>query len=351
MERHLLEQSPSPSPPPPRRGPGSPDTPPSGAGKTGSDARAAASDPADASYEFAPKTPEEGAPHKPPVVAPSPDMLVERTCPHCGFRIVGKPPRGRCPDCNAPLELGIADLLQFSSAAWVRWIAWGPLMLVAAIALHVGAVIYCLTHPMPAALGQLLHAGGAVIACAGIWCVTSGPPGGGGVPHRRPLMALLARWLSVVVAISWVLVWAFATMGRMPAMNAFMVIAIALMIAESIPLAGFLNGLAARIPNDSLVHQFLNLVWIAPVLLGLGLIHQVGQSYRLYDLTIFFTSIFFCTFPLAGVVAGLVAWATVALMKLTLELRHAAVTIEAIGVRRAAREAKAAAIREATKKK
>src|SRR5438045_3257435 len=64
-----------------------------------------------------------------------PDEAPTRICPHCGFRMFGKL-KARCPECAAPTDTVATDLLQFASTGWVNGLAFGILLLPAAIILH-----------------------------------------------------------------------------------------------------------------------------------------------------------------------------------------------------------------------
>ena len=92
------------------------------------------SDSPDSSYDLAPVFPPAG--DRPPPKAESiptgipqaiptgipqaTAALVERNCPHCGFRVVGRPRGNRCPECSAALDDAAVDLIQFSPPRWTR---------------------------------------------------------------------------------------------------------------------------------------------------------------------------------------------------------------------------------------
>src|SRR6185437_1307683 len=100
------------------------------------------------SYDLAPVTPP-AKPERPPA-RPAPasaaaslpvpaarlqaaEIQIEHNCPHCGFRIVGKPRNNRCPDCNAALDELTTGLLQFAPTGWTRKISTGALIVAAGI--------------------------------------------------------------------------------------------------------------------------------------------------------------------------------------------------------------------------
>src|SRR5579862_3162432 len=97
--------------------------------------------PADSTYDFAPGP--EKQPEVPARAGPFPPIPsgAERICPHCGFRVVGKPRGNRCPECSAPLDLAAADLLQFAPAGWIREISWGPVLIALAMFVHIGGLL------------------------------------------------------------------------------------------------------------------------------------------------------------------------------------------------------------------
>src|ERR1035437_5050998 len=104
-------------------------------------------------YDFAP---EEGVPA--PREAPAPveqQALPERVCPHCGFRIVGKALRGRCPECSAALDEP-NDRLQFSDPHWLATVSNGTLLLALAIAGQAAGIVLGWMDKLP--LGALVHA-------------------------------------------------------------------------------------------------------------------------------------------------------------------------------------------------
>ncbi len=57
----------------------------------------------------------------------------ERICPSCGFHVVGRTKRNRCPECSGDLS-ATAGLLQFSDAGWLRTLANGMFLTLAGVA-------------------------------------------------------------------------------------------------------------------------------------------------------------------------------------------------------------------------
>ena len=122
--------------------------------------------------------------------------------------------------------------------------------------------------------------------------------------------------------------------------------ALAAMAGEAVALGLFASRLAQRIPHDGLTNQFRNFALFLPFLFGflmLGAFYDLAQ----------YTGIFFCSLPLIGALAGLLLWVSATLLRLFLELRHAATAADII-VRKhfqaAEAAARAAAARSATRK-
>jgi uncharacterized membrane protein len=295
----------------------------------------------DSSYEFAPREEPPREAHQAPQL-PIPDALPEKSCPHCGFRIVGRINRPRCPECSAPLDPAAADLLQFSNVGWTRSISWGPALVSAAVLLHVGGAVLAWiastdTHDR---LARVLNLAASLVALAGIWIVTRGE--GGGAPQRRGALAMVARVAALGVCGLMVGV-VMATFAKQAGFErAMMVGTLATMAVGTLCLCFFLSALAARIPNDSLAGQFQNLAWVLPGVLVVLIIA------RFVDVNLFLEYLFFCGFPMVGGLVGLVGWGAITLLRLTLDLRNAATAAEDIVAHRVKRAQQAEAIRLAT---
>lgn len=286
------------------------------------------SQPSDSPYDFAPPKPapaaegaSAGAP-KPAAPAVPRQPLPERSCPQCGARFIGKPRHNRCPDCRAPLDESVADLLQFSYPGRIRRLSWGALALALAVPAHVGGVL--VTHvakePVP---GAGLQALGAILTLGGIWILTTREEG---MPQRRAALGVMARVLAVAVA--GLLAVATYLISRNSGATTYAIVpAISGMAAEAVAFGLFASSLAARIPHDGLINQLRNFALLLPPFLAAVLVSLF------VDLSPYYAA-FFCTFPLIGGMLGLMAWVAVTLLRLMLELRHVAQAADAIVLKR-----------------
>ena len=284
-------------------------------------------EPQDSSYELAPQAPAP-APTRRVEPAPVVDRVTERKCPLCGFVIVGKTTRNRCPECAAPLDTAAASLLQFSAPGWVRSLSYGSLLLALAVLGQIAAVIATWARQQP--LGGYLHAGAPAAALLGAWLATRCEP-------DTRTEALPARWLvrlfSLAVAAAW-MVLAFVhlpTEARRP----IMYLALLLTSGQAISLGVYLNALAIRVPSDALAWQAFNLSWI----IGIECVFIVALHFvRVADVE--HLQYFFCAFPMiAGMVAVLV-WAAAILVMFGVQFQAVATAGEDIAYRRTHRPVK-----------
>jgi hypothetical protein len=303
---------------------------------------------ADSTYDFAPQEPQKPEPEKPapeekaerqeePSRLPPlpPDALKEWTCPHCGIKRLGKPAKGRCPECSGQMEVGAAaDLLQFARAGWIRNLSNGAFFAALGLLAHVVAAI--LGPWRQVAWVVYLQIGAAAALALGLFLLTA--PERGGQPQRRPSAGQAARWLAVGAMLLWVaLWWIFQRQGGATSGAVRLMLVLLCVVQAGVALAGgfFLSGLSGRIPHDSLMNQFLNIAWLVPAVLAFVVIDAfVGLQAQ-------FGFLFYCVFPTMGVMAALILWPAAALLQLGLELRNAAVAADAIVAKREARAAAA----------
>jgi hypothetical protein len=168
-------------------------------------------------------------------------------------------------------------------------------------------------------LGVTLHLLAAALTFLGIWILTLSPEPS---PPQRPFSAAAARWLSLSAIILWI--GATVAAAKNPAADVWLMLpALILMTAESAALGLFASSLASRIPHDGLTNQLRNFAFFLPPFFAVIII---GLFFNLAD----YYAIFFCSLPLIGALLGLMAWATLTLLRLFLELRHVATAAEAI---------------------
>ena len=313
--------------------------------------------PSDSPYELAPKSESpppapapapELTPRGAPVPPPAAPSLAERTCPHCGFRIVGKPPRGRCPECAAALDEVATDLLQFADRRWVLGLSNGALLLAAATLLQVVASVMIWRAGAGGGgdstvweAGDLLHGVAGILAAAAVWLLTITEPG---TAVSRTPMAPLARLAALLVGALWAAA-IFLPHPAPPAPNGtqpqplsghaqpltvIIILATALM---AVLVALHLRRLARRIPSDGLVAQLLNVAaLIVAMCLLLGVLHILGLA---DPENLRFTFMF--VFPMTTVMSLILVWALWTLLRAALEFRHCAAAGQTILARQALR--------------
>jgi hypothetical protein len=278
----------------------------------------------DSTYEFKPKEEPAEAPRAVPTLVP-PEELIERCCPHCGFKVVGRPRRGRCPECNgAILDTSLADMLQFSGAPWVRTRAVAAFLLALAVPLHIaGAVGMWMEHTF---VGEAAHAAAAVLIALGAWIVTARD--NEGTRRRYVSMGLTARVATLAAAGFWITAWALVVAGHAASLRGIMVAALLIMAIEAVGLCVYLYGLTGRIPSDGLATQFYFMAWVIPVVCAILIAAQYANVPALMQL------LFFSMIPLTGCLIGILGWVTSSLVRLGLELRSVAATADAIAIKR-----------------
>ncbi len=286
----------------------------------------------DSSYDLAPATPPSARPAPRPDVAPAgipvapAQPIQERPCPHCGFRIVGKPRNNRCPDCSAPLDQTATDLLQFSTPAWTRAVSWGAIVVVVAIMAHVaGSVVQFRGFQSEGA--KALHAGAAALVFVGV-CMTTVREKLQGA--KRSPLAILSRLLALAAIGFWGLAIAKTSMQNFAHCAALVVD-----MVLGFTFCYFAAGLSMRVPNDGLVQHFRILPY-ALVLVFAGLLFSaVVPSDDMWYLR----EMFFCSIPLVAAMAGILLWLAITLLRFAIELRRTAAAAEEIVERRIRRSA------------
>ncbi len=262
-----------------------------------------------------------------PLEPPKPP--VETTCRFCGFIMKG-PPKPRCPECAAPMDKSVADLIKFADSAWVRGLSTGLLLITVAIALHAGGA--GLRYGSIPAAGAA-HVLAAAIFAAGTFMLTRARPD----QPESNVGAKMARAGSIGVLILWLPVMAltFKPIGTYIVLRKTLLISTLLVQALCAVIIGYHAArLASNIPDDSLPAQSINSGWLVLVLCVFFTLVQV------LDLSLAgYMTLFFCSFPLiAGLIVAAV-WVIITAIRMALELKTSAVEGEAIQVRRAQRAA------------
>ncbi|HVS73772.1 MAG TPA: hypothetical protein VHQ47_21295 [Phycisphaerae bacterium] len=282
----------------------------------------------DHSYELAPQAPAAAgtrAEAKQPTVA---EPVVERKCPHCGFRIVGKTTRNRCPDCAAPLDLTAANLLQFSATGWVRTVACGSLLLAAAVFGEIAAIVTSWAQ-QPA--GPRLHSLAPAAALIAAWLVT--------LREREGKEQLPWRWwvrvFSVLVAGAWAVL-AFANVPEW-GMHPMLYVTLLLSAGQAVFLGLYYNAVAIRVPSDTLAWQSFNLSWVIALecvfIIVLHFVRVADVEHLQY---------FFCAFPMIAGMGAVLIWAAALLVMFGVQLWAVARAGDDIAIRKAQRAMKQA---------
>jgi hypothetical protein len=292
----------------------------------------------DSAYDFAPREEPKADPAPPlptrtparenkPAVRPE-RVAPEMVCPHCGLEIFKKPRSGRCPECAAPLDVAGTGLLQFADGEWLGQLSNGILLFALALLLDIGGIAFTLAG-FPHS-GDLVHLIAAATAAYGLFRATT--PESGIAAEHSPTAAA-ARITAFTLLGLWVLLSLVAFTHSTGAMK-FLTTLVLLTYAVEAPLfALHLQKLAARVPNDSLAAQSLNLAWLMPgVCLALLFAALVRPEGSLKD-----DPLLMLVFPLLGVLLLMILWALSVLVRLGLELRNAIAAGESIAQRKAQR--------------
>ncbi|MCL2641064.1 MAG: hypothetical protein FWD53_09495 [Phycisphaerales bacterium] len=275
-------------------------------------------------YDFAPQ--ESEAPREKPVEkkAERGPALQERLCPHCGFRIVGKAPKGRCPDCSGMVDETTTGQLQFANGRWLANLSHGALLLAVAVVAHAAAVVMGWRD---AGLGAKVLTCAAWGGAMGVWLLTWSEPKRG---TKRPVR-FAARLATLFVALLWTAVLIKERGGPVEGRNVLVIAALLATIGEAVFVSLYLRTLAVRIPNESLGRQFVNLAFfVAGISLILAAAQWIGQT----NVLSMEKTWLFCGFSIVGMVGLVMLWTVVTLLRLAGELRNCLVTGQNIEARK-----------------
>ncbi|MCL2646205.1 MAG: hypothetical protein FWD61_04260 [Phycisphaerales bacterium] len=254
-------------------------------------------------------------------------LLEERLCPHCGFKIVGKALRGRCPECAAMLDETATTPLQFSDGKWLTTMSNGTLLLAVAVMAQGAAVALGWQNAgLEAKTLTLATWMGAV----GVWLLTwPETEGGGGQAAKLPLRSG-SRWAAVTVALLWTVAMIHESSIEGGGRDGVAILALLATAAEGVLVALHLRMLAMRIPNESLGTQFLNLAFFVPgISLVLAVVQLTGQT-NVWALKEWV----FCGFSIEGLMGIVMLWAAATLLWMAMELRNCVVAGQNIETRK-----------------
>ena len=283
----------------------------------------------DSSYEFAPNEISKPRDAETQKQSAHTEQLQERNCPHCGFRIYGKPRQGRCPECAAPLDLTATDLLQFSSTGWVRGLTLGMFWLALGVGGQAAAVFFA--WGLSPKIGDGIHLAAACATIIGTWIITQPEPG---IGTAKTSFATSSRGLSLVVATLWGVNLAAMIMHKPYFEHCFMYLTLLAMAAQAMYLGAHLRIVATRIPSDSLATQSFNMGWLFAIMCVFFIILQYFGIAN-----VGYLQFFFCSFPMVGGLIAIILWAMVTLIRMGFEIWQCAVTASVIAEKKAARAA------------
>lgn len=236
-------------------------------------------------------------------LAPHPDQLAldaegrlgrDLACAGCGYNLRGALSTAGCPECGTAVALSLrGDLLRYSDPAWVRGLARGVALLLAAIGAAVAGgglgpvsagVAGAAGGQVAGALVQMIFGLAAVgLGGAGAWLVTERDPGQRGVDEGltwRPIarwgvlagfaLQLVAGGAIYFLPVLGDAVFAIGTLGGMGG-GLLLLIGFATLLAH-------LRKLALRIPSRGLALQTRIVIWGHLALLSLLALALVGVA-------------------------------------------------------------------------
>lgn len=260
------------------------------------------------------------------VTTVAPEVVEERLCPHCGFRIVGRVKRARCPDCAAALDEVAVDLLQFSPAGWVRTMGGGAFLMAIGLVGFVIAVVFSWSGREP--YDKWAYMAAPCVVLAAVWLLTRADPEDKGASPTR----IASRVMSLVAGASWIVPIALNVHGK--ATLPWLYLSLVLSAGQALCVGLHMRTLAVRVPSDSLAAQALNLAGlVAFVCLFLIGLQATGAAERV-NLRLGF----FCAFPMIGGLLAVLGWAIVFCLMLGLQLFAAAAAGRDIAYRKAQRQ-------------
>lgn len=193
-------------------------------------------------------------------------LAADCMCRHCGYNLRGLHESGRCPECGTPVGASIrGDLLQFADPQWVEKVARGLtiIMWMILVGYVFGLLISFLGLVSPAAFA-ILGLATASLSYYGAWLMTTPDPSGVGEFGQWN-----ARKIIRVTLIVGMLGQFCTSMAQSfpVALGLFGVFVAGAIVLALVGIAGefakfcYYEGLARRIPDESLADRALFLRW------------------------------------------------------------------------------------------
>ncbi len=250
---------------------------------------------------------------------------VKWKCTICNYEMLGKPRRGTCPECSAPVNPRATGLLQYATPSWISYVASGCLLLFTGVLLHVVAVVVGQTWDMARA-GAGLQVLASILELAGIWVVTTREA------HPESMQSSFAgaaRMIGVLSFIAYmgmvVMTWKNPEWTAMESPMRQMVSVILFVSAGEAFCVGFhLRHLAMRMPSDALASHTLNLSWIiALACLFLSIMTVTNGISAFYNQEL--GRMFMVSFPIVFGLGAVAVWACWILLRMFTNLRDCAI--------------------------
>ena len=211
--------------------------------------------------------------------------------------------------------------LQFSNPRWLKVLSNAALLLALAIVAQLAAIAVGWKDAQQGAAALALAAFFAALA---VWLLTRTEP----EKKSKSVLRLAARLTAVTIAILWLL----AIFIPHKNIDPLAIAALLATAAQGTLLSLHLRTLAARIPNESIMAHFLNLAYAVP---AISLILITAQIFGQTNIKIWrLKEWLFCGITIEAIMALIMLWAVLTLLRFAIELRNCATAGKDIELRK-----------------
>ncbi len=194
-------------------------------------------------------------------------------CRNCAHNLMGLNQSGRCPKCNAPIAVSVCgDYLRFAHPHWLHDVASGIMLILWGMLItFVLAIVAGFVFARDPAMRQFLAMAGSALGLCGAWMMTRPDPSG--IGETKNLNARQLVRAAVIASLVGAVIQFVLTLPGIPrgSLGELAVVAavcgLATIVGEFAKLQ-YLQRLAARLPEETLVWRAAGLKWALAITYG-----------------------------------------------------------------------------------
>ena len=210
-------------------------------------------------------------------------------CRNCSRNLLGLNQSGRCPNCGAPIAVSVCgDYLRFAHPHWLSEVASGIMLILWGMLItFVLAIVAGFVFAKDPAMQQFLAMAGSALGMCGAWMMTRRDPSGIGETkniNSRQLVRAAAIASLTAAVIQFVVTLPGVRLGSLQELALIAGICGLVTIVGEFAKLQYLQRLAARLPEETLVWRAGGLKWALALTYGVMILAGVVAAAALFSM-------------------------------------------------------------------